>query len=558
MANTSLGLFKTRSGEDALADVSSLALWLEKQPVNDYLGTQEAMVRLLEDMAARQPKVTSNRVQAVLELDRVSTPVQARLLKQYLQPSLSDAVRQRLWHASDDLARWFAYTYEQHFEALHEFFRSQKARGLLPGVAARMFYYRGQQAKNLLFRYERWMPGRWKGLHAAYATTRDRSLARVRFALAPEDPAAEHCTAEHEYLQILLMQRVNTGNLGAQQIEMAACWLRSWVSGLTLAEPPLEGAGLWLDLGLGDGLLAKKPQTAAGQLLYLDIAPLQKEIGDGMVELSVQLQDAGSPAARAVVKERLTLLQRLEQLWRPKPRPTERRGVRVQTDRPVHCAAGLVEIAAAMHSGDATNAEFYRRFRRHDPVEIAGGRERPAFGSADPGAIDFDDEDAKGWRMHDSSESGCRLVSASREAAQQKLGSLLGIQEQGDARWVIGVVRRLKKFSGGQTELGVEFIARNAMQIAPRAVASRDTGYSVDGIDVSAEGTGFAALYLPPMESPGRAPRRSMLVPVSEYGERRRFLLSVDDNVCTIEFTTPLERTKEWVWSGFEIVAGEQ
>ena len=185
MANTILGLFRSSSGEDALADVNALALWVEKLPANDYIGTQEAMVRLLEDMAARQPKVTPNRVRAVLELDRVSTPVQSRLLKQYLQPSLSDAVRQRLWHACDDLARWFAYTYEHLFEGLQEFFLSQKAKGQLPAVAARMFHYRGQQARNGLFRYERWMPGKWKGLHAGYEASRKRELARVPFALKP-------------------------------------------------------------------------------------------------------------------------------------------------------------------------------------------------------------------------------------------------------------------------------------------------------------------------------------------------------------------------------------
>ena len=92
------------------------------------------------------------------------------------------------------------------------------------------------------------------------------------------------------------------------------------------------------------------------------------------------------------------------------------------------------------------------------------------------------------------------------------------------------------------------------MLIAPRPVASRYTGYSVDGIDVSVEGKGFDALYLPPMEGPGRVPRRSMVVPALEYVERRRFFLTFDKTANTIEFTTVLERNKDWVWSGFDIV----
>lgn len=554
MANTILGLFRTAGNEDPLADVKALALWMEKQPANDYLGIQEAMVRVLEDMGARQPRATPSRALAVLELDRISVPIQARLLKQFLQPSLSESVRQRMWHACDDLARWFAYTYENLFETLQDFFLSQKAKAQLPGVAARMFYYRGQQAKYGLFRYERWIPGKWMGLHGGYEAAQKRGIVRVLFAFVPDRPASEHYSAEQEYLQILLMQRVNTGNLSASQIEMAALSLRGWAHTLALTEPPLEGAGFWLDLGLGDGLLAKKPQSAQGTLLYLDIAPLQKEIGNGLVELSVQTQGVGAPAIQARTAERLALLQRVEQLWRPKAQPTERRGARVQADRPVHVAAGLVEIAAALHSTTPKGEALHRRFRHGDPAGIPSGRLPPTFRRADLDIFEYELENASGWHMQDTSESGCKLVSQSREAAQQTLGSLLGIQEEGDIRWKIGIVRRLKKYSGGQTELGVEILAENSLLIAPRPVASRDTGYSVDGVDVSAEGKGFDALYLPPMQCPGRAPRRSMVVPAWEYAEHRRLFLTFDDTAHTIEFTTALEQNKDWVCSAFDIV----
>ena len=270
------------------------------------------------------------------------------------------------------------------------------------------------------------------------------------------------------------------------------------------------------------------------------------------------MQRASAPAMQAEPAERLALLQRLEQLWRPMATPTERRGVRVQADRPVQVAAGLVGIAVALQGTDPKNEALYRNFRFGDPAEVASGRVQPAIGRRDPDAGEFGYENAKGWRMDDTSASGCKLVSQSSEAAQQKLGGLLGIQEEGDTRWKIGIVRRLKKFSGGQTELGIEIVAQHSLLIAPKPVASRDTGYSVDGIDVSVEGKGFDALYLPPTQSPGRAPLRSMVVPALEYAARRRFFLTFDNTVYTVEFTTALERTKDWVWSGFEILTQAQ
>lgn len=554
MANTLLGMFRTSGDQDPLADIGALGEWIRKQPINDYVAFHEAVVRVLEDMGARQPRVTQNRVLAVLELDRISMPVQSQLLGQYLRQSLSDTVRLRLWHACDDLARWFAYTYQTVFEATQDFLLGQKIKGLLPGVAARMFHYRGQQARNGLFRYERWIPGRWKALHAVFESVQARGLGQVPFALLPEGAREDCCSVEQEYLHTLLMQRVNTGNLSAVQIDMAARWLRTWVHTLALAHPPprLEGPGFWLDLGWGDGLLTRKPHAAHGALFYLDIAPLENELSNGLVELSVQLKRIGAPAIQAEAAERLALLQRLQQLWRPAAIPTERRGERVHADRVVNVAAGLAEIAAALQGAVVTSDAS--RFRRRDQAVAA------VIG---PGPLSPDEADTElilggarpdGWQIHDTSESGCRLVSQSHRAAQQKLGSLLGIQEGGDARWKIGIVRRLKTSSGGQTELGVEIVAQNSSHIAPRPVASRDTGYSVDGVDVSVEGRAFDALYLAPMQSANHAPRRSMLVPAHDYAERRRFFLTFENAAYTIEFTPAIERTKDWVWSGFDVV----
>ena len=92
------------------------------------------------------------------------------------------------------------------------------------------------------------------------------------------------------------------------------------------------------------------------------------------------------------------------------------------------------------------------------------------------------------------------------------------------------------------------------MLISPKPAASRNTGYSVDGIDVSAEGKGFDALYLPPMQSDVAAPRRSIVVPAVEYGERRRFFLNLGNSPCTVEMTAAIEKIRDWVWTGFEVV----
>ena len=160
-----------------------------------------------------------------------------------------------------------------------------------------------------------------------------------------------------------------------------------------------------------------------------------------------------------------------------------------------------------------------------------------------------------GWRMHDTSESGCRLVSQSHEAARQKLGGVLGIQDEADDRWKIGIVRRLKKLAGGRIELGIELIAVHSLLVSTKPVNVRDTGYSVDGIDASSGSRGFDALYLPPHSAGREAPQRSLLVPAAEYGEGRRLLLDLGSTAYTVEFALPLERSKDWVWTTFAVVS---
>src|SRR5207244_13480863 len=132
-----------------------------------------------------------------------------------------------------------------------------------------------------------------------------------------------------------------------------------------------------------------------------------------------------------------------------------------------------------------------------------------------------------GGRVHDTSDSGCRLVSQSNEAGRQKLGSVLGIQDEADDRWKIGIVRRLKKLAAGRIELGIELIAQRSLLISPKPLTVRDSGFSVNGIDVSANHRGFDALYLPPNSTGRDGPQRRMLVPATEYDEGRRLRLAV-------------------------------
>ncbi|MBK8739600.1 MAG: hypothetical protein IPM02_08695 [Betaproteobacteria bacterium] len=530
--------------DDPLANEKSVRLWVSGLPPNDPVGAIEAISRLLESARAAPPAATHDYLRALMELDRAAVPLQAQLQAQSRMATMSDDVRQRLWRACDDVARGFAHRYEQVGEAVQVEGDHTKVRAELHGVYARMFYYTGVQYCQALFRYEQWIPGKWRQLHAAYREACQQGVVAEAFALEATAVPAERLSPEQEYLQILLLQRMNTGNLTAQQIDWAAAWLRGWAHLLRLAMGQLEGDGFWLDLGRGEGLVHRRPASPAGDVLYLDVMPLHAHLAILVPRLEVQ---AAANPAQPELSEQLALARRLVQLWRPQAGEEPRRGARRPAYQDVHVAAGWAEITVALSakkiqkSGapEGYHYDDYGRLRQNkDGQRVTGDTRR-----MDPDA----------WQVRDASDSDLRIWSASRRAARQRPGVLLALQLEDDPRWQLGIVRRLKRLGAGQIELGVEIIAANAALVLARELDVRDTGYSVDGVDIGQKGKSFSALYLPSPQAHTRvAPAVSLVLQPAEYAKGRLLSLLVDGHYQDACLSAAQERTKDWVWTRLE------
>src|SRR5258706_3970965 len=296
MAKSFFKLFQPAAEEgDALSSPKAVAAWADKLPGNDPMGLVLAMTRLLEELSTRPAPISPGRVQALLALDRMSLGPLGQLQIQYRLPSLSDDVRQQLWHARNDLARWFAYAYEQVYIAIGQQPDRGKYQGLLHRVFSRLVYYRGVQAKQGLVRHDQWIPAKWKFLHKAYKGALEAGVANASFSLIPNAPATENCSPEQEYLHFLLIQRVNTGNLSVLQIDLAAIWLRDWVPALHLVTTPVEGELVWqLDLGLAEGLTTSAAKKSGEPVLYLDVTTVRDRLAETKASVSEQIAQAGS------------------------------------------------------------------------------------------------------------------------------------------------------------------------------------------------------------------------------------------------------------------------
>jgi cyclic-di-GMP-binding protein len=562
MVKSIFGLFQTANQDanqdESLANVQSVGRWAANLPANDPMGGVMAMVHLLEERA-KQPAVTADRILAVLELDRLSLPLQVHLQVQYRSPTLSDEVRQQLWYARNDLARWLAYAYEQLYEGIRSQPKDPKIRGQLHGIFSRMFHYRGVQAKQGLFRYEQWIPARWKFLHAAYKEASELGIATLPFSLMENSQPGDRFSTEQEYVQFLLLQRINTGNLSVPQIELASQWLRDWVPSLKLSTTPLESGQHWvLDLGSAGGLLAPRAEQPVGALLYLDITPLRSQLTALMTSMTEQLAPDGARAGGREIKERLALAKRLELLWLPNARLQPRRGERRADQRAILVAPGWTGIAILMREAHPWKPHDPYSYTYDDAAQLAT-LGRAHVQKKDSSYIkEHLHPDRRGWEVLDTSESGCRIQSATRDAAQLQIGGLLGLLWEGDSRWRIGIVRRLKRRTADHTELGIEIIAENTLLITAEPVTPSDSGYSVSGLDVTVKAESFDALYLPPQQRAQLAPVRSLVVPAAEFAPGRVLTLRVEGQPSQIRLAVTIEQTRDWVWTTFEVMGNAQ
>ena len=528
--------FQRLSRDDPLANVRSLRVWADGVARNDPVAAVEQIALLIRDEASK-PEGSAHRLEALLELDRVAAPHLELLRTQYRQIAISDDLRQRLLQLCETISQGFAQAWGQYARNIETSETPVTARGLRHAVFARLFHHQATLTRLGLFRYEHWIPGRWRALHQAYRAARLRSLALEPYALLPSR-ASEQSSAEQEYIAILLLQRLNTGNLTTPQIDWASEWVREWVAMLRLGPPPRDPVnGFWLDLGDAEGLTDRATKSPQGEVLFLDMEPLRAQL-KALIGRLMSQGVAGRLASDS--EDALTLAKRVDRLWQPQAPVLQRRGERRAASNGATVAVGWQEIVMALQSRHARSVappgyhyDDRGRLRNNSELRDLVGRRLEKFT----------------WQIADSSDSGYRIRSSSRDATRQWPGALLALQVEDSPGWRLAVVRRLRRVGSDLTELGVEVISRNVSMATPRDIESRDSGYSVDGVDVQVTGKGFQAIYLPPQaHGRGQSPA-SLVIPPPEFVLHRKLSLTVDGRVHSIVLASPLERSRDWVWT---------
>jgi len=552
---------QAKESVDPLQNAKSAATWLRQLPTLDVIGRQQHVIRALDALRKTQREIDLNRIAALQFVDAALGADRRQLIKQYIEnaeaaPKLADRIWQALW----EISQAFTLAYQQALQGAVAQADNARWRAALPLLFVRLVHFHGTDAKLRVFRYERWIPAKWIELHQTYLRSCELHCDRQAVALPAAGAAAQPWSVEQEYLYVLLVHQLNSGNLSPTEIDWASSQLRAWSRRLSLEQIPKQMDGFFVDLAGREGMVRRTGNDRGSMLRYLDTTPLSEGMERAINSLrDAEMTDQGPVAV--INQQRLAVLRKIQPTLSPSLLPELRRDERTAVAVSARVRIGLSRICQDLAAkspdegtGDpgvgAEQIEVY-------PVAGAPRARRKAQVEDDSLAASLSSWSDPMWEVKDRSVAGLRIAATGGIGQSLTLGALVAVRQSDVDGWLLGVVRRLNKISNEEVEAGVNIIGERmvAVTLAAKRRASEDMGYVVDGLDMSTMGDRFEGLYLPPPSRPDKPlAMKTVIIPTSEYQEGRNILLTTAHSVYTVSLRHLVEQRPDWSWATIEIV----
>ena len=543
---------------DPLQNAKSAATWLRQLPALDVIGRQQHVVRALEASRKGSP-ADLHRIGAIQFVDAALGADRRQLIKQYIEnaetsPKLADRIWQALW----EMSQAFMFAYQSALETALAGGANTRWKSVLPLLFVRLVHFHGTDAKLRVFKYERWIPAKWMELHQIYLRSCELGLDRQSVALPAAGAGAQPWSVEQEYVYVLLVHQLNTGNLGPAEIDWAASQLRAWSRRLTLEQIPKSLEGFFVDLAGRIGLQKRNGNDRGSVLRYLDTTPL----AEAMVRAVETLRDSEAtdqgPVA-AINQQRLAVLRKIEPAVSPTSALDMRRDPRTSVAISARVRIGLPRICRDLAAKSPSEAPTETPGEQIEVFPVAGApRVRRKQASEDDSlAASLSNWSDPMWEVKDRSVAGLRIAATGGIGQSLSLGALVAVRQSDADLWLLGVVRRLNKLSNEEVEAGVNIIAERVVSVtlAAKRKPNEDMGYVVDGLDLSTMGERFEGLYLPPPSRPDKPlSMKTLIVPTPEYADGRNVILTTANSIYTLAFKHLVEQRPDWSWATVQIV----
>jgi len=551
----------TKEITDPLANTKAVGAWLRDLPALDVVGRQQAVMRAFDAMRQSRKPVDVPRAHAIQLLDAALGADRRQLIKQYVE-NVDSAPRlaESLWASVFELSQGFIYAYQSALEEALRQTANPRWKAQVAVLFARLLHYYGTDAKLRVSRFERWIPAKWMDLHRTYLRATELGIDKVPTTLGHAGPNATQWTIEQEYLFVLLIHQLNTGNLSPLELDWASAQLRAWSRRLALDAVLRSMEGFFVDLAGKTGMVRRTGQDSGSMLRYLDTTPLAEQLERAVTALR-QAQDTDAGPAAAINSQRVAVLEKVRPAVAPNLNADLRRDPRVACQVAARVRVGLTRIVQQLIAKDI-NEVMQEHGTATEYIEVHAVADGPR-----PKRIVQDEQDSLAmslsqfsdpmWQVKDRSVAGLRISAAGGLGQSLMLGALVAVRQSDLSDWVLGVVRRLNKLSNDEVEAGVSIIAERIVPVTlnTKREAKDDLGFVVNGIDISTMGARFDGIYLPPPSRPDKPLAvKTLIVPTQEYAEGRQVLLTTGRSLYTMVLRHLVEQRADWSWAAIQIL----
>ena len=549
-------MFKFRRSQAPLRDARSAQRWLATLPFNDPLVVQREVLAALGAASERSARRTPSVLAAVFRVDAQTTALVRTLMTQYTEiANRSSSLESQLWRALFDLTQGFLACYAAFAREIVDHGHHSRWQTLLPELIARQIVHLGHDAKVRLYRCEPWISSKWAELHAVFTRACSLQFERQPLLLAP---GAGPTTIEREYLMALFLQQANPGNMTPRQIEWVATRLEEWCTPLRFTVGATAAGTFYVGLASSTGLRRRSVGALEGRVLFVDARPLHALLLQNRTELEQSLKGEPRNEKSGPQREQLDLLVTLCSRLDPEFKPLARRGDRIPASGAVDAIVGFNNI-----SGFLADEKTMRAAEFNSTRSFANTIDLATFGRS---RVEPDPRDdivrrrlamfaAPGgpWEMKDMSVSGFRLLAPTSLATEVTLSMLVAVHRRGENTWALGIVRRMRRLSADNAEIGLQLIANTlaaANLIEQRK--PRDATYSVDDDHDPLAGRRFGCLFLSYSRGVGEAAVQSLIIPPVEFKPSGRYTLQTSHALRPIRYGRVLEQYNDWVWTVIE------
>jgi hypothetical protein len=550
----------TKDTADPLVAAKSVAAWLHHLPTLDVVGRQQQVMRAFEGMRQSIRPIDLARAQALEYLDAALGGDRRQLIKQYVENiDTNPKLAERIWLAIFELTQGFITAYQATLEEALAHGATSRWKPAVPMLFTRLLHYYGTDAKLRVFRFERWIPAKWMEVHRAFLRATEIGVEKSQCTLGAAGPNAMSWTPELEYLNVLLVHQLNTGNLSPGGLDWACSQLRAWSRRLALDDMPRSPEGFFVDLAGKSGLVRRTGNDSGSMLRYVDTTPLAEQLDRALSSLR-QAEGMEHGPTSIINQQRVVVLEKTRPAISPNFGSDLRKDARIACAVPARVRIGLPricrELGAVEGSGIPDNqpGEQIEVFAVSDSPRV---KRRPPPDEHDSLAASLQSFSDPMWQVKDRSVAGLRIAASGGIGQSLALGVLVAVRQSDVSDWVLGVVRRLNKVSNDDVEAGVSIIAERVVPVplhAKREVKD-DTGFVVNGLDTSTVGARFDGLYLPPPSRPDKPLSvKTLIVPTHEYSDGRHVVLVTGRSIYTVALRHLVEQRAEWSWCAIQIL----